>query len=256
MDIKSIIKNAIANKVRETKTSPKDFQAKYGFSQDELRNALRLQKEAAAKHEKARERGEMPARSGPGRNPEGWRKAQQRAGRTPTRGQGGNFYDSVTNLSDYLTYLTETIKVKIEELSIETLKSYKSKAEAQTGTTSDKRQKGINTAKYKIARKEMGLDRDPDNETHNRERNLSTHKGPGSPEGRERSDTEEADAASRRTGAMPIDKINRMGVRKGNPNFVTRTGLTVGDALASRSNLKSAARDIQTSAKLRKLGDK
>jgi len=91
----------------------------------------------------------------------------------------------IARINESKKKITETIKVKIEELSIETLQSYAKKASSQvdSGKTPEKkvlkRIKGIGKAETQVARKKMGLDQGKKN----KKRNLSTHEGPGSPEG-------------------------------------------------------------------------
>lgn len=160
----------------------------------------------------------------------------------------------VNSTSDYVKYLAEAVKFRIEELSKDTLQSYKAKAETQTsGPKGEKRSAGVAKAKGKIARKEMGLDRDRPSTPSKVADRLATHQGPGSPKGRKPSDEEEANAASRRTPQTPISQINRMGVRKGGSGYVTRTGLTVGDAQDSRLKLKTDAANKSMSDTLSKM---
>ena len=87
----------------------------------------------------------------------------------------------VKNTFDFVKHLSEAIKFKLEELSKATLQSYKAKAEQQTkGPKGEKRKFGIAKAKGKLARKEMGLDRDNPVSPSRRAANLATHGGPGS----------------------------------------------------------------------------
>lgn len=124
----------------------------------------------------------------------------------------------VNSTSDYVKYLAEAVKFRLEELSKETLQSYKAQAETQTsGPKGEKRKDGIAKASRKIARKEMGLDRDKPSTPSDRADRLATHKGSGSPQGRKPSDEEEANAEARRTGALPLSKIHGMGV-EGKPH--------------------------------------
>lgn len=157
----------------------------------------------------------------------------------------------VNSTSDYVKYLAEAVKFRIEELSKDTLQSYQAKASTQTkGPKGDNREKGIIKAKAKVARKEMGLDRD--NPTHNRERNLSTHQGQGSPQGREPSPEQKANAAANRKPSMPLNKIHGMGVG-GKPHSapsLKKAGVTKDKVLAAKSEKIAAGGDKL----LRKIG--
>lgn len=144
----------------------------------------------------------------------------------------------VNSTSDYVKYLAEAVKFRIEELSKDTLQSYKAKAETQTsGPKVEKRSAGIAKAKGKIARKEMGLDRDRPSTPSERAKKLATHKGPGSKPNQANID---AQAKGSRTAPQSPSEINRMGVRKSG-KVVTKTGLTMGDVQDSRLKLKTDA---------------
>lgn len=159
----------------------------------------------------------------------------------------------VNSTSDYVKYLAEAVKFKIEELSKDRLESYIAQAKTQTsGPKGEQRKAGVAKAKGKLARKEMGLDRDTPSTPSKIADRLATHQGPGSPQGRKPSDEEEANAASRRKPQTPISQINRMGVRKGGSGYVTKTGLTVGDAQDSRLKLKTDAAAQSMSDRLSK----
>lgn len=138
----------------------------------------------------------------------------------------------VNSTSDYVKYLAEAVKFRLEELSKEKLQSYKAQAETQTsGPKGEKRKDGIAKASRKIARKEMGLDRDKPSTDSERAKRLRTHGGVGSPQGREPSSEEKADAASKRTGALPLSKIHGMGV-EGKPHAapsLKKAGVTKAD---------------------------
>jgi hypothetical protein len=143
----------------------------------------------------------------------------------------------VNSTSDYVKYLAEAVKFKIEELSKDTLQSYKAKSETQTsGPKGEQRKTGIAKAKGKIARKEMGLDRDKPSTESERAERLATHKGSGSPQGRDPSPEEKADAASKRTGTLSPEKIRGMGV-EGKPHpapSLKRAGVTRAQVAAGK----------------------
>ncbi len=156
----------------------------------------------------------------------------------------------INSTSDYVNYLAEAVKFRIEELSKETLQSYKAKAETQTsGPKGEQRKAGIAKAKGKLARKEMGLDRDKPSTESERAKRLSTHKGPGSKPNQANID---AQARGSKTPAQSPAEINRMGVRK-SAQKVTKGGLTAGDVQASRTNLKTAAAAQSMSDRLSKI---
>lgn len=156
----------------------------------------------------------------------------------------------VNSTSDYVKYLAEAVKFRIEELSKDTLQSYKAKAETQTsGPKGEKRSAGVDKAKGKLARKEMGLDRDKPSTESERAKRLSTHKGPGSKPNQANID---AQARGSKTAPQSRAEINKMGVRK-SAKQVTKSGLTIGDVQASRADLKTKAAAQSMSDRLSKI---
>ena len=136
----------------------------------------------------------------------------------------------ITTTSEFVNFLAEAVKFKIEELSIDTMKSYRQKATAQDPTTTPmKREIGIQKATTKIDRAQRRKKTSGEGD----ERGVHVPK---------QGAAADPDAAARRTGSIPISQINKMGVRNGNGDASERA-LAAKTAALEKEHGETVARE-------------
>jgi hypothetical protein len=144
----------------------------------------------------------------------------------------------INTTSEFVNYLAEAVKFKIEELSIDTLKSYKAKVMAQDPTTTPlKRELGNIKATTKIDRAQ----RRQKTSGEGYDRGVHVQK---------QGTAADPDAAARKTGSLPVSQINKMGVRKSTKQ--TRGGVSASDAAENRLKAKTDAHEIRHGEELAK----